>query len=100
MVRGLVVHADARRIQSKTPSIIFEYVNNVDFKVLYPKFTDFDVRFYINELLKALDFCHSRGIMHRDVKPHNVMIDHEKRQVSLSFPLEEGRAELLMISIE
>jgi len=51
--------------QSKTPSIIFEHVNNVDFKVLYPRFTDFDVRYYIFELLKALDFCHSRGIMHR-----------------------------------
>lgn len=42
-----------------------------------------DVRYYILELLKALDFCHSRGIMHRDVKPHNVMIDHEKRQLRL-----------------
>ncbi|GAA5988225.1 hypothetical protein JCM5350_007618 [Sporobolomyces pararoseus] len=69
--------------QSKTPSIIFEHVNNTDFKVLYPKFTDYDVRYYIFELLKALDFCHSRGIMHRDVKPHNVMIDHEKRQLRL-----------------
>ncbi|EPQ25960.1 uncharacterized protein PFL1_06416 [Pseudozyma flocculosa PF-1] len=69
--------------QSKTPSIITEYVNNTDFKILYPKFTDFDVRFYIFELLKALDFCHSRGIMHRDVKPHNVMIDHEKRKLRL-----------------
>lgn len=68
--------------QSKTPSIIFEYVNNTDFKVLYPKLTDYDVRYYILELLKALDFCHSRGIMHRDVKPHNVMIDHEKKEVS------------------
>jgi casein kinase II subunit alpha len=74
-------HWPPRVRQSKTPSIIFEYVNNTDFKVLYPKFSDYDVRFYIYELLKALDFCHSRGIMHRDVKPHNVMIDHERKKV-------------------
>lgn len=70
-----------RAFQSKTPSLIFEHVNNTDFRNLYPKFNDLDVRFYILELLKALDFCHSKGIMHRDVKPHNVMIDHEKRKV-------------------
>ncbi|KAG5440651.1 hypothetical protein PCK2_000239, partial [Pneumocystis canis] len=69
--------------QSKTPSLIFEYVNNTDFRNLYPRFQDYDVRYYIFELLKALDFCHSKGIMHRDVKPHNVMIDHEKRQLRL-----------------
>ncbi|CAN6292634.1 unnamed protein product [Urochloa humidicola] len=69
--------------ESKTPSLIFEYVNNTDFKVLYPALSDYDIRYYIFELLKALDYCHSRGIMHRDVKPHNIMIDHEKRQLRL-----------------
>lgn len=69
--------------QSKTPSLVFEYVNNTDFKVLYPTLTDFDIRYYIFELLKALDFSHSQGIMHRDVKPHNVMIDHEQRKLRL-----------------
>ncbi|XP_052204739.1 casein kinase II subunit alpha-like [Diospyros lotus] len=69
--------------QSKTPSLIFEYVNNADFKVLYPTLSDFDIRYYIYELLKALDYCHSQGIMHRDVKPHNVMIDHEQRKLRL-----------------
>nr|CCA16125.1 casein kinase II subunit putative [Albugo laibachii Nc14] len=69
--------------QSKTPSLVFEHVNNTDFKSLYPTLTDYDIRYYIYELLKALDYCHSNGIMHRDVKPHNVMIDHEKRQLRL-----------------
>ncbi len=68
---------------SKTPCLIFEYVNNTDFKILYPNLSDFDVRYYIFELLKALDYCHANGIMHRDVKPQNVMIDHEKRQLRL-----------------
>ena len=40
--------------QSKTPSLIFEYVNNTDFRSLYPKFVDYDVRFYIFELLKVI----------------------------------------------
>ncbi|KAK9811016.1 hypothetical protein WJX73_006703 [Symbiochloris irregularis] len=69
--------------QSKTPSLIFEHVNNTDFKVLYPTLVDNDVRYYLFELLKGLDFCHSRGIMHRDVKPHNVMIDHDQRLLRL-----------------
>ena len=68
---------------SKTPCLIFEWIDNTDFKVLFPKFTDFDIRFYILEVLKALDYCHSMGIMHRDVKPHNIIIDHKKRELRL-----------------
>jgi casein kinase II subunit alpha len=39
--------------QTKTPSLIFEYIDNVDFKVLYPSLTDYDVRYYMFELLKV-----------------------------------------------
>eukprot|EP00124_Ichthyophonus_hoferi_P003838 Ihof_evm2s363 gene=Ihof_evmTU2s363 len=69
--------------QSKTISLIFELVNNQDFKTLYPTLGDADVRYYMYNLLKALDYCHSMGIMHRDIKPHNIMIDHEKRTLKL-----------------
>lgn len=79
--------------QSKTPSLVFEYINNTDFRTLYPRFVDYDVRYYILELLKALDFCHSKGIMHRDVKPHNVMIDHENRKVCFIIELHNPRTD-------
>ncbi|XP_055923021.1 casein kinase II subunit alpha isoform X1 [Eupeodes corollae] len=68
---------------SRTPALIFEHVNNTDFKQLYQTLTDYEIRYYLFELLKALDYCHSMGIMHRDVKPHNVMIDHENRKLRL-----------------
>eukprot|EP00898_Chlorokybus_atmophyticus_P006078 jgi/Chlat1/6471/Chrsp45S05977 len=38
---------------SKTVSLIFEYLDNTDFKVLYPTLTDYDIRYYMYELLKA-----------------------------------------------
>jgi predicted permease len=50
---GLTGGPFAQNSQSKTPSLIFEYVNNTDFRSLYPKFSDWDVRFYIYELLKV-----------------------------------------------
>ncbi|BGP34311.1 hypothetical protein JCM10296v2_006126 [Rhodotorula toruloides] len=83
--------------QSKTPSIITEHVDNLDSRQLYPKFTDGDVRYYMYELLKALDFCHSKGIIHRDVKPLNILIDHSQRKLRL---IDWGLAEFYHPGVE
>ena len=71
---------------SRTPSLvifiqIFENINNYEFRTLYPALNDFEIRFYIYEVLKALDYSHSLGIMHRDIKPQNIMIDHSQRKL-------------------
>ena len=45
--------------QSKTPSLIFEHVNNTDFKILYPTLTDLDIRYSANSITKieAVECC-------------------------------------------
>lgn len=83
--------------ETKMPSFIFEHVNNVDFKVLYPRLRDHEVRFYMYQVLKALDYSHSKGIMHRDIKPHNVMIDHEHHRLRV---IDWGLAEFYHQSVE
>jgi casein kinase II subunit alpha len=47
---------------SKIPSLITEYVHNVDFKVLYPRLMDLDVRYYMYELLKVRSSVVRNGV--------------------------------------
>lgn len=68
---------------SKSPCIITEWIDNVDFKVLFPTFTDSDIRYYIYQILIALDYSHSMGIMHRDIKPHNLIINPKTKELRL-----------------
>jgi casein kinase II subunit alpha len=45
--------------------------------------TEDEIRYFIFHLLVALDSLHACGIMHRDVKPRNVIINRTKRTLIL-----------------
>ncbi|CAM8979803.1 unnamed protein product [Rhodiola kirilowii] len=34
-------------------------------------------RVYFQQLISAVDFCHSRGVYHRDLKPENLLLDDD-----------------------
>ncbi|CAA0808654.1 Protein kinase superfamily protein [Striga hermonthica] len=40
------------------------------------KFTEPQVKCYMKQLLSGLDHCHSNGILHRDIKGSNLLIDN------------------------
>eukprot|EP01133_Synstelium_polycarpum_P003653 gene3653-4197_t len=75
---------------SKTKSLVFPFVNKTDVRELINYLKDGDLIYYMYELLKAIDYTHSKGIMHRDIKPHNIAIDHRNRKLYL---LDWGLAE-------
>jgi serine/threonine protein kinase len=44
---------------------------------------EFEANKYFHELLQALDYCHSKGITHRDIKLENTLIDNANKRVKL-----------------
>ncbi|KAB5556320.1 hypothetical protein DKX38_007229 [Salix brachista] len=41
------------------------------------KFTEAQVKCYMHQLLSGLEHCHKRGVLHRDIKGSNLLIDNE-----------------------
>lgn len=58
------------------------------------KFTEERTRFYAAELILALDYLHKAGVVYRDVKPENILIDYEGHIKLTDFGLsKEGMLE-------
>ncbi|GLU12421.1 hypothetical protein SLE2022_291040 [Rubroshorea leprosula] len=60
--------------------LVFEYMeHDVTGLLSSPdiKFTEPQIKCYMKQLLSGIDHCHSRGVMHRDIKGSNLLINNE-----------------------
>lgn len=46
-------------------------------------------------VLDALDYSHRRGVIHRDVKPENIILDEERRPYLMDFGIAKSEASLV-----
>ncbi|KAI0289257.1 kinase-like domain-containing protein [Russula brevipes] len=43
---------------------------------LWDRIEEVDLRWWVPQVISAVAWCHSQGYVHRDVKPHNFVLDH------------------------
>ncbi|KAL5183434.1 Protein IMPAIRED IN BABA-INDUCED STERILITY 1 [Glycine soja] len=60
--------------------LVFEYMeHDITGLLARPeiKFSESQIKCYMKQLLSGLEHCHSRGVMHRDIKGSNLLVNNE-----------------------
>lgn len=69
---------------------VLPYFRHTDFREYFRKMTVQDMQIYFRSLFTALAAVHSKGILHRDIKPTNFLYEPDKKRgVLVDFGLAE-----------
>lgn len=69
--------------EDDTPCLVFEKTSMKDLNEIKDQFTPEDIRYYMYKIFEGINYAHSKGIMHRDIKMHNVLVDTESKELRI-----------------
>lgn len=69
--------------ESGISTLVYESVNYTKFSEVQEKLTLDDLKVYMHKLLDALGHAQEHGVVHRDLKPNNLLFTHEEKEVKI-----------------
>lgn len=75
---------------NKTLTLVFEYVERDLGKYMYERegiIHPHNVKLFLYQILRGLSYCHQRRVLHRDLKPQNILISFDGQLKLADFGL-------------
>jgi len=85
------IYVNYQRQESLT--LVFDYFPHTPIQQILPILTKRHIKQYGYKLLKTLDYIHSRGIIHRDIKPLNILLNEKNFELRV---IDVGQGEFFL----
>ena len=83
-----IVHMLDFGLEDDIPFLVMEYAPNGSLRQCYPKGTQLQlgtIRRYVKQLADALQYAHHEGVIHRDIKPDNMLLGKQRELLLSDF---------------